>query len=74
MRDSPLVAAVTTIAPTATLSAYPEINHPAAASDTARLRLTCGSRPAITNSVRPIPKLPRVSAMSPTGIRRPPFA
>ena len=58
LRGSRAVAAVSAIAPTATLSAYPEISRPAAASDTAKLDATCGSSPAIRNSVRPMPKPP----------------
>jgi hypothetical protein len=45
LRGSRAVAAVSAIAPTATLSAYPEISRPAAASDTAKLDATCGSSP-----------------------------
>lgn len=74
LRGSRAVAAVSAIAPTATLRAYPEISRPAAASDTAKLDATCGSSPAIRNSVRPMPNPPSASAISPLGIRRSPIA
>ncbi|GGY98027.1 hypothetical protein GCM10010365_15740 [Streptomyces poonensis] len=67
-----VVAAVSRIAPIATLRAYPETGHPAAASETSGSRLTCGSRSAITNSVRPIPKPPSASATDPAGVPRDP--
>jgi hypothetical protein len=74
LRGSRAVAAVSAIAPIATLTAYPEISRPAAASDTAKLDATCGSSPAIRNSVRPVPNPPSASAISPLGIPRSPIA
>ncbi len=70
LRGSRAVAAVSAMAPTATLRAYPEISQPAAASDTEKLDATWGSRPAIRNSVSPMPNPPSASATSPPGIRR----
>src|SRR4051812_9008595 len=45
------------------------MSRPAAASDTAKLAATCGSSPAIRNSVSPIPNPPTASATSPLGTR-----